>query len=178
MRLDRDVPASEVAQQVDQSIAGADTHRADELDHLRILREARAGGMEREAARLTTKLGPDHPRVAALTNALETNREVVSDLTVEVERARTIVTGDENSWILLGFVRDQNAKGVGGLTVALYDEKTVWLKQLGYACTDEKGHFRLNATDVAGLKGSVFLRVLNNETFLYADANELKPELG
>jgi hypothetical protein len=178
MRLNRDVPASEVAQQLDQSIAGADTHRADELDQLRIIREARAGGMEREAARLSAKLGPDDPRVAALTNAIEINREVVSNLTIEVERARTPVTGDENSWILHGYVRDQNLKGVAGLTVAPYDEKTVWVEQLGFACTDDKGYFRLSARDIAGLNRSVFVRVLNSGAFLYADTSELKPELG
>ena len=178
MRLNRDVPASEVAQQLDQSIAGADTHRADELDHLRVIREARTGGMEREAARLTAKLGPDDPRVAALTNAIEINREVVSNLTIEVDRARTIVPGDENSWILHGYVRDQNLKGVAGLTVAPYDEKPVWVEQLGFACTDEKGYFRLTARDIAGLNRSVFVRVLNSGAFLYADTSELKPELG
>lgn len=178
MRLNRDVPASEVAQQVDQSIAGADTHRADELDHLRILREAQAGGMERETARLTAKLGPDHPRVAALTNAIEVNRELVSNLTIEVDRARTTVTPEQNSWILHGYVRDQDLKGVAGLTVALYDEKPVWVEQLGFACTNGNGYFRLTAKDIAGPGRSVFVRVLNNGTFLYADSSELKPQLG
>jgi hypothetical protein len=178
MRLNREITAAEVTQQLDQSIAGADTQRADGLDQLKTMREARAGGMEREAARLSAKLGPDDPRVLELTSAIETNRELVSHLTVEVERARTIVPSDEKSWILHGYVRDPNLKGVGGLTVAPYDEKAVWVERLGFACTNETGYFRLAATDLAGLDRAVFVRVLDKQNLLYADKSELKPSLG
>jgi hypothetical protein len=179
MKLNRDVTAAEVTQQLEQSIAGADTHRAEELDRLKTMREAQAGGMEREAARLTAKLGADHPRVTTLTRAIEINRGFVRDLAVEVERAKTDVPAiDQKSWVLHGYVRDQNLKGVDGLTVAVYDEKGSWVERLGFACTNEKGYFRLTATGFAAVDHSVFIRVLNNSVLLHADKSELKPVLG
>jgi hypothetical protein len=179
MKLNREVTAAEVAQQLEQSIARADTQRAEELDRLKTMREAQAGGMEREAARLTAKLGSDHPRVMALTRAIEINRGFVREIVIEAERARTdIPTVDEKSWVLHGYVRDQDLKGVAGLTVAVYDEKGSWIERLGFACTNEKGYFRLTATDFAAVDHSVFIRVLNNGVLLYADKSELKPELG
>lgn len=179
MKLKKELSADEVAVEIDKAVAGADTHRADQLDQLKVMREARTGGMEREAARLSAKLGSDHPRVAALTGAIETNRELVGQLTVEVERARTptpIV--DPKSWILHGYVRDKSLKGVAGVTVALYDEKGVWVQRLGYACTDAKGYFTLSATDISGIDRPVFVRVLRNGTVIYADKIEMTPELG
>ena len=179
MRIDREPTADEVSQQVNDSIAAADQQRAEELDRLRIMSEAKAGSMEREAARLSTKLGSDHPRVLTLTGAIEANRGFARALVIEVQRARTEVPkADEKGWSLHGYVRDQNLKGVAGLTVAIYDEKAVWVERLGYACTNEGGYFRLAATDIRDLDRSVFVRVLNSGTLVYADKSELKPELG
>jgi hypothetical protein len=179
MKLNREVTAAEVAQQLEQSIARADTQRAEELDRLKTMREAQTGGMEREAARLTDKLGSDHPRVMALTRAMEINRGFVRDLVIEAERARTdIPTVDPKSWVLHGYVRDQDLKGVAGLTVAVYNEKGAWVERLGFACTNEKGYFRLTATDFAAEGRSVFIRVLKNGVLLHADNSELKPLMG
>jgi len=179
MRLDRELNAGEVSQQVGNSITAADQQRAMELERLKIISEAKAGSMEREAARLGAKLGLEHPRVQALTDAIEINRGFLRDLVIEVERARTdIPTVDEKSWVLHGYVRDQDLKGVAGLTVAVYDEKGVWVERLGFACTKEKGYFRLTATDLAIADRPVFIRVLNNGALLYADKSGLKPEMG
>src|SRR2546425_768020 len=103
MRTDRELNDGEVSQQVGKSLAAADQQRAMELERLKIISEAKAGSMEREAARLGAKLGSDHPRVQALTGAIETNRGFVRDLVIEVERARTdIPTVDAKSWVLHG----------------------------------------------------------------------------
>jgi hypothetical protein len=179
MRLNKELTADEVAAEIDKTLAAADTNRADELDQLRVMREARTGGMEREAARLSERLGSDDPRVVALTNSIETNRALVGELTLEAERARTTVPGvDQKSWILHGYVRDRNLKGVPGVTVALYDRKAVWVQRLGYACTDAKGYFTLRASDIAGIDQPVFVHVLRNRSVIYADQTELKPQLG
>lgn len=179
MRLDKELTADEVAVEIDKAFTGADTHRADQLDQLKVMREARTGGMEREAARLSAKLGPDHPRVVALTGAIETNRDLVNQLTVEVERARTPTPSvDPKSWILHGYVRDQRLKGVAGVTVALYNEKGVWVQRLGYACTDAKGYFILRATDISGIDRPVFVRVVRGGTVIYTDKIEMTPGPG
>jgi hypothetical protein len=179
MRIDRELNAGEVSQEVSKSIAAADQQRAVELDRLRIISEAKASSMERESARLGAKLGLDHPRVKALTSAIETNRGFVRDLVIEVERARTDVPAvDPKSWFLHGYVRDQNLKGVAGLTVAVYDEKAAWIERLGFACTNEKGYFRLTATNFGAVDGPAFMRVLRNGSSIYADRSELKPEMG
>ena len=57
--------------------------------------------------------------------------------------ATPVPTVDENSYVFHGFVRNGDRQPLPRLTVALYDEKGQWLRELGYGCTDEKGYFIL-----------------------------------
>lgn len=180
MNRQKEMAFDDVSRELDNGIAGADKLRADQLDRLIVARRAKDTGLKREQARLTKKLGADHPRVAAIAGRLKVNAGMQRDLTLESARARIEIPKiDETSWALLGFVRDKDLQGVPGVTVALYDGKGKWVEQLGYACTRDDGHFRIEAHNVRPVDEPVFVHVLSAQTVdLYADQVPLTPTGG
>jgi hypothetical protein len=141
----KQISFSSISEAVEQGIAGADPARAVGLLGLHRVRAAKTKGMEREQARLSKKLGPRDPRVLALNRNIELNRGLVRDLAVELDHAGIEAPiADANTWIVHGFVRDRALKGIPKLTVAIYDGKGAWIQALGFACTDERGYFKLS----------------------------------
>ena len=150
------IPFSTISQALEQGIAGADPARATNLENLRRVRTAKTKGMEGEQARLGQKLGAGAPRVLALTQCIQSNRGLVRDLAIEIDHARTEPpVADKDTWIVHGFVRDKEVTGIPNLTVAIYDEKGTWIRRLGFACTDERGYFKLSFSR-AGADTSTF----------------------
>lgn len=192
------IPFDTISQTLEQGINGADPARASGLQNMHRLMGVKTKTLEREKARLSEKLGPRDPRVLALDERIESNRRLVRDLAVEVEHAGTQVpVVDKNTWVVHGFVRDNDLKGVPNLTVALYDPKGTWMQVVGYACTDEKGYFRLSFTRTVKTgdseelvfshvasgtvtRGSeVFIHVLDKGgVHIYVDKHPLTPQLG
>lgn len=158
--------------------------------------------MEREQARLGQKLGALDPGVLALNQRIELNRGFVRDLVIEIDHARTEApVAHETTWIVHGFVRDKELTGVPNLTVAIYDEKGTWIQALGFACTDERGYFKLSFTSATAGTGTssftpaastvsatsaaatrspeVFIHVLDKTgTHICIDKRPLTPQLG
>jgi hypothetical protein len=167
----------ELSRELDKRVGGADKVRADELTQLAETRRAKEAGMKREQARLTKKYGPDHPRVAAITNRLAVNASLTRDLNLEATRVRAdIPRVNATGWAVHGHVRDKDLKPVGGLTVALYDSKARWVEAMGYACTRSDGYYRIETKQVGATDGPFFLRVLSgNATHLYSDQTPLTP---
>lgn len=162
-------------------LVDADARRADAFDQLRLARRAVGTGVEREQARLARKHGADHPRVAALAARAAFNQGMVKDITLEAARARTDIPDvGENEWVLHGYVRDAQLRGVANLTVALYDEAGEWQSGLGHACTEKSGYFLLrNSTSAVREGRPAYMRVLSpNSEHLYADKSALRPEPG
>ena len=180
MKKEKEITLDDVMREVDRGVAGADAQRGDKLERLQTVRRARGVGLRREYDRLTGRLGANHPRVLGLAVKMEANRLLMRDLAVETVRARTETPDtDENTWVLHGYVRDQELKPVGRLTVALYDGKGRWVEQLGFACTRDDGYFRLDACDFDGVKPPVFIHVLNSQaSHLYADTAPFTPAGG
>lgn len=189
------VSFNEIAQALNKGIVGADPSRAERLERLQTVRRAKTTVMERERARLSQKLGAEHPRVMELTRKIQVNQGLVRDLSAEVVRARTEVPqADKSAWILYGHVRNKKLEGVPNLTVALYDAKGNWIEQVGYACTDTNGHYkivyRLGKETVGIAPGAspgdrptegpqVFIHVLDQQRrHLYVDKEPLMPQLG
>lgn len=162
-------------------LVDADARRAESFDQLRLARRAVGTSVAREQARLARKYGPDHPRVVALAARAAFNQGMVKDITLEAERARTDIPAvGEDEWVLHGYVRDAQLRGVANLTVALYDEGGKWQSGLGHACTEKDGYFLLrNSTSAVREGRPVYLRVLSpNSEHLYADKSALTPEPG
>jgi hypothetical protein len=170
----------EVSREFDKGAADADQLRAEQLEHLVVVRNAKASRLKREQDRLTKKLGASDPRVAELSQRRNMNTLLVRDLNFETARARTeIPQVDPKTWVLFGFVRDKDFKGVPNLTVALYDDKGNWIEQLGYACTGQDGSFKLESQNFASLKAPVFIHVLTGQAVrLYVDKVPLTPTGG
>jgi hypothetical protein len=196
------IPFSTISQALEQGIAGADPARATGLQDLHRVRAAKTKGMEREQVRLGQKLGARDRRVLALDQRIELNRGFVRDLAIEIDHARTEApVADKNTWIVHGFVRDKELNGVPNLTVAIYDEKGTWIQALGFACTNERGYFKLSfssaragagnssfttaastvsATITAATRGpEFFIHVLDKTgTHIGIDRRPLTPQLG
>jgi hypothetical protein len=181
MAQERKINLDDIARGIELGVDTIDEQRAVALERLQTIRQVKATSLKREQARLALKYGDDHPRVEALTNRIAINEGFLVDVAAEAKRARTDVpVVNDNEWILHGYVRDENKKGVSGLTVALYDQSNEWVRELGYACTDQNGYFKLASTSSLINKGEqVRLRVLSNQSeTLYADQKLLAPGPG
>ena len=180
MKKQKQLTLEDVQREVDKNVGHADVQRGDKLERLQTVRNAKATGLRREHERLARKLGANHPRVLGLAVKMETNRLLLRDLTVETARARTETpVADEGTWVLHGYVRDQELKPVAHLTVALYDQRSRWVERLGFACTREDGYFRLDACDLDDTSAPVFIHVLNSQaSHLYADTAPFTPTGG
>jgi len=181
MSRDKQIPLKDVSREVDNGIAGADVLRGSELERLQVVRRAKQTGMQREQIRLANKLGADHPQVVALSGRIEINNRLVQDLVTETDRSKiAIPTIDTGAWVLHGFVRDKDRKGVSNLMVALFDQTGARLDKLGHACTDANGRFQIEARDAKSIDGRpAYIRVLDGQSaVLYADKAALIPVLG
>ncbi len=149
----KQVTFAEIAKGLDQGIENADPMRLAGLQTLRRVRAIKGTSLAREQARLERKYGPRHPRVQALAAKREANRELEREVEIAVQRAQTpAVQAVSDAWTLHGYVRDASFRGLSNLTVALYDEKNRWIEELGQACTDADGYFRLTVKSEAGPK--------------------------
>ncbi len=171
---------NQISQALQNNLPEVDRLRATALDDLQLLRTARAEGLRSEHERLTARLGAEHPRVAELASRRAENEQFRGGLAVESQRARVEVPqADKQTWVLHGFVRDQQFRGVADVTVALYDASGSWAQQLGYASTSANGYFRLEARSLANLKPPLFVHVLTGHAaHLHTDNVPLTPELG
>lgn len=135
---------TEIASGLEDNITQADPLRESGLKRLHKVRSAKLTGQKRELERLSKKLGEKHVRVTALSRKMETERTLVSQVAVNIERTQ-IETPimNENTWLLHGRVYSKEIKGVPNLTVGLYYQKGKWLEPFGYVCTDKTGYFRL-----------------------------------
>ena len=184
MVQDKKITLDDISRGIDKGLNTADGNRAATLERLQTVRNAKAASLRKEQARLTLKYGADHPRVQALAGRAALNQGLISDLAFETTRAKTeIPVVDEVTWVLHGYVRDRGGNGLPKLTIALYDhsERTAnWLKDLGYACTNDKGYFKLEAHNLKDhASAPVFLRVLNSGgATIYIDPHPLTPKGG
>lgn len=175
----KQVSSDQAVGEVNNVMSGGDQLRADGLDRLQTLRAVKNARLQREEARLTQKLGADHPRVTEIREQLKANANLRRDLELESKRARIEVPQvDSNTWCLHGFVRNKSLAGVPNLTVALFDETGKRLDQLSHGCTDANGYFRIRSSNLTNVRAA-YLRVLSQQgSCVYADKNALQPSAG
>lgn len=194
-REDKRIPFCDIASGLNQGVESADPLRAAGLQRLARVRAVRETGLKREQERLRAKLGAGHPRVLAVQTKIDANRELLRDVNIGIARGQTpTVQPDKQAWILHGHVRDRDRAGIPNLTVALYDADDQWIQELGYACTDKTGYFKIISlrvkpepadTEPAAEGGKaepgqkVYIHVLSQQgAHLYADKQPLMPERG
>src|SRR6185369_10631711 len=183
MNSDKDATSgdslNQIAPVLQKSLPELDILRAVTLDNLQFLRTARAAGLQSEQERLAARLGDDDPRVISLAARRAENDRFISGLAAESERARVVAPEvNKDTWVLHGFIRDEQLRGVPNVTVALYDSSGKWIQQLGFAGTSANGYFKLEVRSLANLKPPLFVHVLSGQaTLLHADDEPLTPEL-
>lgn len=142
----RTVSVTETASTVQSRFGGADTARADQLDTLSTVRQAKAGSVARERTRLAAVLGADHPRVAALDRKVQADAKVNAQISRAFALASTAgPQADKNTYIVHGHVRNRDLSPVPNVTVAVYTGEGELVRLFGHDCTDERGHFMLCA---------------------------------
>jgi len=148
--------------------AKVDALRAGGLKGLDRAAGARQASLQRERRRLTRRLGEDHPRVQAVAARIEGAVALRRDLAVELVRAQTASPQPgAQEWALHGYVRWADGSPAPDLTVSLVDGRGQWLRELGHACTDARGYFKLvahveHAADGSAAILTAFVRVTDD----------------
>jgi hypothetical protein len=175
----KQVSSDDVLREFNKAMSGADQLRADGLDRLHALRTVKDASLRREEARLTRKLGANHPRVKEIRQRLKVNSVLMRDLALESKRARVEPPEvDNHTWCLHGFVRNKSHSGVPNLTVALFDQAGSRLDGLGHGCTDANGYFKIRSTNLSNVRAA-YVRVFSQQgSVLYADSSALQPRAG
>jgi hypothetical protein len=172
------IPVEEVASTVEKTFEELDQARAAGLGELALVTNARLTVLARDQRRLTEKLGPDHPRVAALVRTIDLCRALVLELRVaEKSAAVTPPDVDEKSWALHGHVISLQRTPVAHVTLALYARDS-WVRELGYACTNEDGYFVIKAAPARTAYPPLSVHVLRSGATLHIDPQSIEFELG
>ena len=130
--------------QLAEGIRQIDEQRLSELKNLKQLQEIKDEVLKREAIRLSEKHGTNHPRVLKANARQEYNQKLFQGLELEINRGS--IKQDQlpnNAWRIHGKVFGQNMETLHGVTVFFSDEKKNWIKELGNACTDERGNYSI-----------------------------------
>ena len=96
----------------------------------------------REAKRLEVKYGINSPQVVKAQSKVNYYNTAKVGLAEQVQMAGVKTPRFEaDSWRFQGRVINTQNQGLSGLTVSFFDENGNWIRELGQACTDEKGYF-------------------------------------
>lgn len=164
---------------LDETLTQLQEQRTQQLIEAREYQTVERWTLDRERIRMATKYGKDHPRVQAIEARLEAHQRLAKTIDVEVDRSRTRQTPlPEGGWRVQGGVFDADSKEPRrDLSVYLSNARHEPLNDLGYACTDEQGHYAisLEREQVASQK-EVYLTVADaNKTVLCRTKTPLNP---
>jgi hypothetical protein len=141
------IPPEEVAKSISSGLPAIDAVRAGGLGQLGQLRDAKARSLSREQRLLALKHGDrPHSRRPEAQQRFAANEHFRREIAVVREVAETPAPEPaRDAMIVHGFVRQRrDHTGIPGLTVALTDAEGSWIRESGYACTDQRGYFRLD----------------------------------
>ncbi|MCP4129989.1 MAG: hypothetical protein GY754_03125 [bacterium] len=130
--------------EIDNALESMDGLKDEALASIKLLYIVKSRGLQKEYNRLSNKLGPHHPRVEKIKTMIEYNEGLFRDLDFEIEKAKIEVPKfGEKSWMIHGQILDKDKKGIGSLTVELYNDKGSRIERLGFCATDERGYFHI-----------------------------------
>lgn len=137
-----------LAKAITSTLPGVDAARAQGYADLAVLRDAKARSLAREQKLLAQKHGTvRHPRITTARARFAQNQIFRREIAVMREIVETpLPATDKNTFVIHGFVRRRlDHAGIPRLTVAITDAEGNWIRELGYACTDKRGYFLLQA---------------------------------
>lgn len=171
-------PTAEIIKGLNDGIGNADVVRAEGLEELKDVLNAKVNQYEREYKRLSKKLGDKHPRVLALTEKIEFHTGFAEVVGKHAIRARIETpAADEKSWILHGRVIDEAEKALPGLIISLVDAKNKPIEIAGTSTTDKEGIFKLKITAEKTAAGKEKLSAANIREGVYISVSDKRQTL-
>jgi hypothetical protein len=162
------INVADVSGALEKLIDQFDTSRGAGLEELVRVRAAKFNGVVRDRDRLATQLGAEDPRVVALDRSLALHEETLAGFRSEIAVSSIDPPRvDQRSWAIHGNVYDTARAPLPGLTIALYRGDT-WVRDFGYACTDDNGYFALTVAEVAA-DDALSLRLLRSESIVHTE---------
>jgi hypothetical protein len=163
------INVADVSGTLEKLIDQFDTSRSVGLEELVRVRAAKFNGVVRDRDRLANQLGAEDPRVVALDRSLALHSDTLAGFRSEIAVSSIDPPRvDERGWAVHGNVYDTTRAPLPGLTVALYQRDT-WVRDLGYACTDDNGYFALTIADATKFDTDLSLRLLRSEDVVHTD---------
>lgn len=172
------VEVTDLPDRITSSLATADTRVTQTVTMLANVHTARLARENRTVAALTSQYGASDPRVIAATATANATGATIARLSV-VSRQVSIPTVNvaQAGWALHGTVITAALQPAARFTVFLVDANKAYLRQYGFAFTDDTGYFLINYGNAAQSAGDdpgspAFIEVANtsaNPVYLAAD---------
>jgi hypothetical protein len=139
-------PDFDPVEQLDKSLTALQEQRTQQLTEAQQYQVVEQRALDRERTRLAEKYGKEHPRVQTMTARLDAHQRLAGSVAVEVVRSRERQAPlPEKGWRVQGGVYDgKTEQPLYGLSVYLSNANREPRRDLGYACTDEQGHYAIS----------------------------------
>ena len=137
--------ASQVPAQISEGLAGADSSATQSLQSLLRVHQARLSRGSRTVAALTARFGANDPRVAsAAASVAATNSTIARVSLVNNQASVPSVPVSADGWALHGRVIHARLQPAARFTVFLVDANKTFLREYGFAYTDDTGYFLID----------------------------------
>ena len=171
----------EKKQKITDSFNELEKQRAVAMERTQKTQKNKQSALLREKKRLGLKYGPNHAKSSKIDRQIKSNPNLFKAFDEADARVATSVPDTvQTDWMLYGLARNARRQPIQGHTVSLFDKSGKWVKELGYACTDEKGHYFLKIPDTNGIlarkykDAELYLTMTNDDRkVLYQDTDPL-----
>jgi len=175
--------ATEAADQLKNTLTSADTGVQQGIQALGLVHQARLSQANRTVAVLTAQYGASDPRVVVAQAAVAATKTTIARVSLaQRQLAVPAVQVASTGWALQGYVLDSQWQPQAKYTVFLVDANKAFLKQYGFAYTDDTGYFLLNNAGAAGEAApatQLFVEVANADANpVYLSSTAFQPVLG
>jgi hypothetical protein len=177
-------PSTEAAKDLTEALSVADGVVRDGAQALQQVHQARLAQANRTLAALKAQYGADDPRVQAAQATVQATQATISRVSaLRQQMATPTVQVAQSDWVLQGRVLDADLNPKARFTVFLVDDQKAFLRQYGFAYTDESGYFELHFApskpqpETAATQ--LFIEVANTDANpVYLSPNPFQPVIG
>jgi hypothetical protein len=176
--------STQPGQEVTQALSAADVVVRDGIQSLQQVHQARLAQANRTLTALKAQYGADDPRVQAAQAAVQAGQTTISRVSLlRQQMAAPAVQVPTSGWALQGRVLDASLNPQSRFTVFLVDDQKAFLRQYGFAYTDETGYFEIKYagtnTQPEAAAAQLFIEVVNNEANpVYLSPAPVQPAVG
>ena len=172
--------ANTVNENLKTTVIGADAAVQQGWNGAALVHKARLAQQQRYAANLASEYGAQDARVTAAQAKVASTQLSLGRLTGAYQRAvapAPAITADE--WALRLAIYDANAQPLAALTVFFVDGDKIWLKQYGFAYTDQTGQCVLKGAMPADAVAAMYIEIANAAGLpIYLDSSSFVPVKG